>query len=87
MYNLQSGLRRQRFPPVASKGNKSVASGHTKAVTGLAIDSLNRNVVSCGLDGKLKVCHVLPRIRSDADINSSGTSTLEIYSPIWTGRL
>lgn len=61
MYNLQSGLRKQRFPPLpSSKANKSANgvtySGHTKAVTGLAIDSLNRTVVSCGLDGKLKVC-------------------------------
>lgn len=63
MYNLQSGLRKKRFPPLpSSKANKSASavasSGHTKAVTGLAIDSLNRNVVSCGLDGKLKVCNM-----------------------------
>ena len=59
IYNLQSGLRRQRFPPSPSSKNKFgkvAVSGHTKAVTGLAIDNLNRNVVSCGLDGKLKVC-------------------------------
>ncbi|KAL2002534.1 hypothetical protein VTN02DRAFT_6557 [Thermoascus thermophilus] len=27
---------------------------HTKAVTGLMVDSLNRTVISCGLDGKVK---------------------------------
>lgn len=61
VYNLQSGQRRQRFPPSSSKNNKFgkvSASGHTKAITGLAIDNLNRNVVSCGLDGKLKVCYI-----------------------------
>ncbi|KUL84174.1 hypothetical protein ZTR_07200 [Talaromyces verruculosus] len=47
IYNLQSGLRRQRFPPSPSSKNKFgkvAVSGHTKAVTGLAIDNLNRNV-------------------------------------------
>lgn len=28
---------------------------HTKAVTGLIVDSLNQTVISCGLDGKVKV--------------------------------
>lgn len=58
IFNLQSGQRRQQFPPSPSSKHKSrkvAVSGHTKAVTGLAIDILNRNVVSCGLDGKLKV--------------------------------
>jgi U3 small nucleolar RNA-associated protein 21 len=27
---------------------------HTKAVTGLMVDSLNRNIISCSLDGKVK---------------------------------
>lgn len=61
IYNLQSGQRRQRFPPSPSSKNKFgkiAVSGHTKAVTGLAIDNLNRNVVSCGLDGKLKVGYI-----------------------------
>lgn len=78
MYNLQSGIKRARFPPpLTSKqaerlkmkleeetvsaepyyAPKKFARGqgkHTKAVTGIAIDSLNRTVVSCGEDGKLK---------------------------------
>jgi U3 small nucleolar RNA-associated protein 21 len=48
----------QRFPlTVKSSLNKSgVAEGkHTGEVSGLAIDSLNRVVVSCGLDGRIKV--------------------------------
>lgn len=79
MFNLQSGIRRQRFPnPVtpaqarrieaqkaqnpdvdASKGLKSLGKGvgkHTSAVTGIEVDNLNRTVVSCSLDGKVKVC-------------------------------
>jgi U3 small nucleolar RNA-associated protein 21 len=76
MFNLQSGLHRQRFPPTNSSKSKGVMlysesdhlaaengilgqhirrDRHTKAVTGLAVDGLNRSIVSCGLDGKLKV--------------------------------
>lgn len=39
VYNLQSGLRRKKYVL------------HKKAVTGLAIDGMNRKMVSCGLDG------------------------------------
>ena len=79
MYNLQSGIHRQRFPsPLtpaqarklrirqASEGNDlhSVTDGqrkyglgegrHTKGVTGIMVDSLNRTVISCSLDVKIK---------------------------------
>ncbi|OJD39747.1 wd domain-containing protein [Diplodia corticola] len=78
MFNLQSGIHRQRFParltPQQAKRlklqqleeeesmeveakPKKFARGqgkHTKAVTGIAVDSLNRTVVSCGDDGKVK---------------------------------
>ncbi|KAL2137837.1 hypothetical protein VTI28DRAFT_8011 [Corynascus sepedonium] len=40
-----------------SRSGKTFAPGtgrHTKAVTGLVADSLNRNVISCSLDGKIK---------------------------------
>ncbi|OQD66617.1 hypothetical protein PENPOL_c004G07655 [Penicillium polonicum] len=68
MFNMQSGLHRQSFParPQAGRGTKSnaqasisAATKHTKAVTGLMIDSLNRTVVSCGLDGKVKFWDLL----------------------------
>lgn len=39
VYNLQSGIKRK------------VYKFHRKAVTGIAIDSMNRKLVSCGLDG------------------------------------
>lgn len=66
MFNMQSGLHRQSFPPRPPKSrNPKVqpvdhsASKHTKAVTGLMVDNLNRTVISCGLDGKVKVCSSL----------------------------
>ncbi|RDK46653.1 Utp21-domain-containing protein [Aspergillus phoenicis ATCC 13157] len=65
MFNMQSGLYRQSFPAKSPKGglkqrpNLSLISEshdmkHTKAVTGLMVDGLNRTVISCGLDGKVK---------------------------------
>lgn len=40
----------------AGRNKFQVGEGrHTKAVTGLMVDSLNRTVISCGLDGKVKV--------------------------------
>ncbi|EOD49920.1 putative wd repeat containing protein 36 protein [Neofusicoccum parvum UCRNP2] len=77
MFNLQSGIHRQRFPakltPQQAKRlklqqleedsielddkPKSFARGqgkHSKAVTGITVDNLNRTVISCGDDGKVK---------------------------------
>ena len=77
MFNLQSGMHRQRFParltPVQAKqlkldlekhglaeeddGKKKYYRGqgrHTASVVGLAVDSLNRTVVSASSDGKMK---------------------------------
>lgn len=65
MFNLQSGILRQRFPPALTPGqakklkfpheNSRIGQGkHKKAISGLMVDSLNRTVISCGLDGKLK---------------------------------
>ena len=51
MFNMQSGLYRQSFP---SRGRGNGAK-HSKAVTGVAIDGLNQTIISCGLDGKVKV--------------------------------
>lgn len=67
MFNMQSGQHRQSFPARAPKSGLAKRSTialsplsaqeakHTKPVTGLMIDNLNRTVVSCGLDGKVKV--------------------------------
>ncbi|KAL4778750.1 Utp21 specific WD40 associated putative domain-containing protein [Aspergillus varians] len=65
LFNMQSGQYRQGYPSQKAKNTLSSDSGfstrqagmstmHTKAVTGLAIDGLNRTIVSCGLDGKVK---------------------------------
>lgn len=80
MYNLQSGLHRQRYPSrltqaqakklkiqqiqeaegtiqVRSTSRRGFQPGlgkHTKSVTGVVVDSLNKNVISCSLDGKVK---------------------------------
>ena len=76
MFNLQSGIQRQKFPSTITPGQArklklglAVASHtpdgtplkhgpgvgkHRKAVTGIAVDSLNRTVMSCSLDGKIK---------------------------------
>jgi len=76
MYNLQSGLHRQRFPAkltpaqaralqeqqtkgvvatTASVKKYSRGQGrHTKSITGLHVDNLNRTVVSSSTEGTLK---------------------------------
>jgi len=76
MFNLQSGIQRQRFPsaltPAQAKklkampfdnecdtttGNRKFGPGegkHKKTITGLMVDGLNRTLISCSLDGKLK---------------------------------
>lgn len=80
MFNLQSGLHRQRFPSKltpaqarqvkmqqarqadtvlqlqarASSGFFPGTGRHTKAVTGIVVDSMNHVVISCSLDGRVK---------------------------------
>ncbi|KAL4911641.1 hypothetical protein BDW74DRAFT_11335 [Aspergillus multicolor] len=68
MFNMQSGRYRQTYPAKSPKVKHIVNTDagprtrhasidpnrHTKAVTGLAVDGLNRGIVSCGLDGKVK---------------------------------
>jgi U3 small nucleolar RNA-associated protein 21 len=77
MFNLQSGLHRQRYPAKltpaqarklqmqkiqASEGAVELKTAkfppglgkHRKAVTGLVVDSLNKTLITCSLDGKVK---------------------------------
>ncbi|XXG98453.1 hypothetical protein Hte_004777 [Hypoxylon texense] len=80
MFNLQSGLHRQRFPSkltpaqarqlklqqlrqadtviqLQARSTTGFAPGtgkHTKAVTGIVVDSMNKSVITCSLDGKVK---------------------------------
>lgn len=43
---FQASVGGQRFAPGMGK--------HTKAVTGIVVDQMNKNIVSCSLDGKIK---------------------------------
>lgn len=80
MFNLQSGMHRQRFPSrltpaqarqlklhqlkqadavnqlqARSRFNFAPGTGkHSKPVTGLVVDSMNKLVISCSLDGTVK---------------------------------
>lgn len=67
MFNLQSGVDRQRFPPRLKpsqakelKANPDEADsvlaarrGHTSTITGIVVDNLNQTVISSSLDGSL----------------------------------
>lgn len=80
MFNLQSGMHRQRYPSrltpaqarqlklhqlkqadavqqLQARSNFNFPPGtgkHTKAVTGIVVDSMNKLVVTCSLDGTVK---------------------------------
>lgn len=80
MFNLQSGLHRQRFPSSMTPAQIRQAKAHqlrqldaamrlqadapvrfapgtgrhTRAITGIVVDSMNKYVISCALDGKVK---------------------------------
>ena len=43
MFNMQSGILKRSF------------TSHQKVVTGMATDNLNRTLISCSLDGTVKV--------------------------------
>lgn len=67
MFNLQSGGHRQRFPPKLKAGQakqlklgqmsaEQVAKfqrGHSDAITGIVVDSMNQTVVSASLDNRV----------------------------------
>ncbi|KAF3916307.1 hypothetical protein ABW21_db0203543 [Orbilia brochopaga] len=62
-YNLQSGIHRARFPARATKAQIAARKNgqgsragwkHAGPVMGLAVDSVNKVMVSCGLDGFVK---------------------------------
>jgi U3 small nucleolar RNA-associated protein 21 len=55
MYNLQSGMHRQRFPKLQKAAGRQGQTGqHLGHVTGIKVDSLNMTLTSCGADGKVK---------------------------------
>ncbi|CAG8562427.1 22829_t:CDS:10, partial [Racocetra persica] len=64
MFNMQSGIHRRTF---------AGEDKHTKAISGIASDALNRIVISSSLDGTVKIW----------DFNTAKVkSTIEIESPI-----
>ena len=65
-FNLQSGFQRQRFPapvtPTQARRVKEHPSGHppgigkhSKAISGLTVDPLNRTLISASLDGTVRL--------------------------------
>ncbi len=67
MYNLQSGIHRQQYPPKLTPAqakqrrlrqlqteNEVVNRGHRGSVSGISVDTLNETVVSCSLDGSIR---------------------------------
>lgn len=108
MYNLQSGVHRQRFPskltPAQARQMKiqqlkqaddavlsqaernrtfSAGSGkHSGAVTGLIVDSMNKTVISCGKDGKVKFWDFLTgRLMHELDWAPMTYPTMTRYHP------
>ena len=64
-YNMQSGLHRGSYKTPEG------FSAHCGAVTGLAADACNRNLVSGGLDGTLKFWNLKTRaLRGEMDLGS-----------------
>jgi hypothetical protein len=47
---------------------------HKGAITGLAVDGMNRTVISASDDGKVKVCGVIINVLHSLTIRSSGIS-------------
>jgi U3 small nucleolar RNA-associated protein 21 len=72
MYNLQSGQHRRRFPKGVGK--------HKGAITGIAVDSLNRVVISCGDDGKVKVSFDILNLSGPLTHGSSSGTSQQAFS-------
>lgn len=101
IFNLQSGLHQQSFPPASlgvhgrkvnprNNGSFPIAlnasrARHSKTVTGLMVDGLNRTVISCGLDGKVKVR--LPILCPQSAGTNYSTSTSKQFWDFISGRL
>ena len=95
MFNLQSGIHRQRFPaklkpsqakeiqasPEKADAILAARRGHKASITGIVVDSLNQTVVSSALDGTLIFWSFQTGIVQDRHI-LPGTSALSLqYSP------
>lgn len=95
MFNLQSGLRRQQFPPkltpaqakrsrlkqLEANEKDSYGRAHSSAVTGAAVESLNRYVISCSLDGSIRFWDFLTGRLLDSLFPSQYAITALNYNP------
>lgn len=95
MFNLQSGIRRQQFPPrltsaqakklrleqLEVNGENTPNKAHSKAVTGVAVESLNRLIISCSLDGTVRFWDFLTGKLLAALYPSSFAITALRYNP------
>lgn len=95
MFNLQSGVHRQRFPARLKAGqakqlklgqvNPEKAArfqkGHGGAITGVVVDNMNRTVISTGLDGQLIFWQFLTG-QSEARIKLDGVPIAVRYNPV-----
>lgn len=64
MFNLQSGTHRQRFPAKHKPGQTKpphvgTHKGHHDAITGIAVDNMNRTILSTSLDRQIIFWHFL----------------------------
>jgi U3 small nucleolar RNA-associated protein 21 len=88
-FNVQSGLHQRSFhdmnlPSAASsqKRGKNFEPAHNGSITGLCADSLNRFLVSCGLDGTVKFWDLRSLVGNQPRLlQSTG------YVPSFTGKL
>lgn len=96
MFNLQSGLHRQRFPPRlkpaeakelqnnpdAAEKILSARRGRKAAITGIVVDDLNQTVVSSALDGTIAFHSFSSGLLESRLVLPSNTSALRLrYSP------
>ena len=94
MFNLQSGIHRQRFPPrLKPAQSKSLATqdsedvlgsykGHRDAITGIVVDNLNQWVLSSSLDGTVRVwAFTTGKLLDRVLLNSAVPSALK-YNPV-----
>lgn len=96
MFNLQSGIHRQRFPPRLSPAevkrlqslgtDEALRSGriaHGKSVSGIVVDPLNKTVISCSLDGTLKFWDFLTgKLQHEIEVAPSTAATGLRYDPV-----
>ncbi len=95
MFNLQSGVHRQRYPPrltpaqlkqfkqqAQSEENVSVPQGHRDSITGIVVDNLNRTMVSTSLDGSIIFWEFSTGKILERRIDTDAIPTATRYNPV-----